>query len=412
MNAKQNSGRVFSLCLVTQQRFGESTGGVVMSIWRMVKWFREKQVSFVLVFPRVRGLLGELSSSYIAEPLSSPKMTTSSDKLPQAEVAFFLWAIAAALRIVSINKRWRFSAIHAFGYRFEGVAALIASRLIRIPYSVHIKGPGVHLKDMLPSKAQRFLRNLEFPLSLLVLKHASLVLCESEEARRSLHAYIGNESKIQMSPPPITIEEYRLPVEVGGKIRERLGIQRDAVVIGCVGRLSPSKNVETLMRAYRSARRLTRSSSKLLIIGSGPLERELKQLAQGSGIENDVLFLGRRYDISLLLQAMDIFVIASFFEGYSSALLEAMAAGKAIVASSIPSNREILGEDGGLLFDPNDIHALEGILADLINNSELRAEKSLKACRLVGRYDLDEVCEDFLAKLRSMATTPTKGASC
>jgi glycosyltransferase involved in cell wall biosynthesis len=115
-----------------------------------------------------------------------------------------------------------------------------------------------------------------------------------------------------------------------------------------------------------------------------------------------------RYDIIALLQAMDIFVIPSFFEGYSNSLLEAMASGKAIVASDIPSNREILGKDGGFLFNPSDIHALEAILVELVNNSRLRAKWGMKARQLARRYDLDKVCEDFVRKLNGMATKREK----
>lgn len=407
MSVRKNAG-VFSICFVTQQRIGETLGGVQTSIWRMIKWLRAKPIAFMLVFPKLRGLVGVVSVLDSERGLvSGPQMATSWDRLPHVNLASLFWAMVAALRIVCANSTFRFSVVHAFGYRSDGIAALIASRLLRIPYSVHVKGPGIHLKDLLPTATQRILRNLEYPMSLFVLEKASLILCESEEGRRSVLRHIADTAKVQLSPPSILIDDYDFPVAVGRKVREDLGVRTDDVVIGYVGRLSPGKNIEALMRAYGSVRRLTGSSCKLLIIGSGPLERELKRLAQEIGIGNDVLFLGTRYDVSALLQAIDIFVIPSFFEGYSNALLEAMAAGKAIVASDIPGNREILGKDGGLLFNPNDTHALGGILVRLISNSGLRAEKGLKACRLAKRYGLDEVCQDFLRKLGSMVTSPT-----
>jgi glycosyltransferase involved in cell wall biosynthesis len=367
----------------------------------MMSWFRKKRIDYYLVFPKLRGLLGELSSSEIVEMITSPKMATSLDRLPQTEIAYCLWAIAASLKIVSANRKRRFSVVHAFGYRFDGLAALIASRIIRTPYSVHIKGPGIHLKDLLPSKTQRFLRRLEYPLNLLVLRKADLVLCESEEGRHSLYVHIGKSIKIQLSPPPIQTKEYKLPVEIRQEMRRKFCERSDTVLIGYVGRLDRGKNVGGLIRAYNSARKYL-ASSKLVIVGTGPLDLELRRLARNLGIESEVILLGRRYDVPALLQAIDIFVIPSFFEGYSNALLEAMAAGKAIVASDIPGNREILGSDWGFFFNPTDLHALERLLVELGGNLGLRTACGVRANRLAGKYDLDTVCDDFLQKLSSV----------
>jgi hypothetical protein len=155
--------------------------------------------------------------------------------LLHVEAAYILWTIAAALQIHSVNRKNRFSAIHAFGYRFDGLAAFIASRLLRIPYSVHIQSPGLHLRQMMSSKTERLLRRLETPLNILVLKKASLILCQSEEGRRSIHPYVSRFEKIQLNPPPIPTKDYKLSREVREKVRQGLGIKGNEVLVGVRG---------------------------------------------------------------------------------------------------------------------------------------------------------------------------------
>jgi glycosyltransferase involved in cell wall biosynthesis len=330
-------------------------------------------------------------------------MSTLWDRLPQVEMVYLVWAIAAAFKILSTNKRYHFAEIHAYGYRFDALAAMISSRIIGVPYSVHIKGPGLHLKQLLPSRIQRCLRSLEHPMNLLTLKRASLILCETEEGRRSLYPYIEKKTKIQLSPSPMPVRDYNLPGRIRETMREGLGLKKGTVVIGYVGRLSPEKNLETLVRAYTSARDLTKHPSKLLIIGSGPSEMGLKRLAANLQTDENVVFTGRRSDVPELLQALDVFVNPSFFEGSSNSLLEAIAAGKVAVTSNLPGNREILADEAGYLFDPHDVTSLERILVELINDHKMRDQKRLKAYRSAMRYDLDNVCEDFLSKLKGVA---------
>jgi glycosyltransferase involved in cell wall biosynthesis len=172
--------------------------------------------------------------------------------------------------------------------------------------------------------------------------------------------------------------------------------------VGYVGRLSPEKNVAALVEAYSLALTSVRPQLRLIIIGSGPSELQLRRQARALGLEENIAFLGRRYDVPRLLQGIDIFVLPSFFEGCSNALIEAMAAGKAIVASNVPGNREVLGYDG-FLFDPNNADELRNILVRLANNPRLRTKKGLVACDRAGKFDLDSVCNEFVEMITNIA---------
>lgn len=111
----------------------------------------------------------------------------------------------------------------------------------------------------------------------------------------------------------------------------------DALVIGHVGRLIGVKNHAFLLEVFERVRRSC-PDSVLLLVGSGPLEDQLRQKAAALGIGDAVRFLGVREDVPRLMQAMDVFVLPSLFEGLGIAAVEAQAAGlPCIVSDTVPA---------------------------------------------------------------------------
>ncbi len=132
------------------------------------------------------------------------------------------------------------------------------------------------------------------------------------------------------------------------------GWPADAFVVGFVGRLAPQKRVEDLIFAVETLRQ-TRTNLRLLLLGDGPLRQKLEQFTRDVGCTEQVRFLGHRADTARWLELMDVFCLASSFEGMSNSLMEAMAAGKPVVASDIPANRElVLPGETGYLVPPGD----------------------------------------------------------
>lgn len=134
--------------------------------------------------------------------------------------------------------------------------------------------------------------------------------------------------------------------------RVLLGLDTTDRVVGTVGNFTPKKDHDTLLRAIAS---LVGSGSdlKLVLVGSGPLEAELRSRAESLGIGDRVLFTGMREDVATLLPAFDVFALSSRFEGLPIALLEAMAACVPTVATAVGGIPEVItdGTDG-LLVEP------------------------------------------------------------
>lgn len=120
------------------------------------------------------------------------------------------------------------------------------------------------------------------------------------------------------------------------KVKERLGLA-DNLVVGCVARFAEQKNHKFLLRVFRSVLDKT-PHARLLLVGSGSLEQEVKQYAEDLGISKEVVFSGLVSDTRLHLAAMDVVVMPSLYEGLCIAAIEAQAAGIPCVFSNIFSD--------------------------------------------------------------------------
>lgn len=127
-----------------------------------------------------------------------------------------------------------------------------------------------------------------------------------------------------------------------------------------IGRMSHEKDHMKLIRAFKQICN-NRHDVRLFIIGSGPLEQDIKQLIQELGLENDVFLLGQKLNPFPYLKQADVFVLPSNHEGQPMVLLEALILKKPIIATDIVGNRSILGDEYGLLVDNSESGLVFGI---------------------------------------------------
>lgn len=143
-----------------------------------------------------------------------------------------------------------------------------------------------------------------------------------------------------------------LPQGAGERLRAELGIDAGTYVVGCVGRLHPSKNPETLVSAFKAA---ALPDAILLLAGEGPERAKLEALIAG---DPAIRLLGYRTDAPTLYRAFDLFVLPSRVEQVPLAILEAMQAGLPMIVSNIESLAEFVPAPPATLTPPEDVPAL------------------------------------------------------
>lgn len=138
-------------------------------------------------------------------------------------------------------------------------------------------------------------------------------------------------------PNAIDMEHFAYSEEANQQIRGKLGIARDALVLGFVGRLAAQKNPLFLVDVFASVHRKC-PHAKLLVVGDGEWKGAMQDRARKAGVPEDIFFVGAQADPAPWYSAMDVFLLPSLFEGLAIVLPEAQAAGVACFVSERVAN--------------------------------------------------------------------------
>lgn len=188
-------------------------------------------------------------------------------------------------------------------------------------------------------------------------------------------------------PNGIPLVDYATPAAARGELREALGLPADVPVLLSVGRFKAQKDHATLLSAFASGR-LRALGARLLLAGDGELRAALERQARELAIADRVRFLGVRADVPRLLAAADVFALSSRFEGNPLCVMEAMAAGRPVVATAVGCVPELVSAESGLLVPPQDPGALERALFALASDLPAARAKGAAAARVAReRFD-------------------------
>jgi glycosyltransferase involved in cell wall biosynthesis len=251
---------------------------------------------------------------------------------------------------------------HLFG---PIVAGGLTCRLAGIPHvgTLH----DVYIVQERPIRAQ---------LLRLVQRLGTELVCVSEK----MAEYYADAARIPLSRLRVIRNGVDIDLYRGAGRQPR---RHDAVRVIMVGRLDAIKRHDLLLRAL--ARLVDVPRWRASIVGDGPERGRLEELARSLGLDARVDFLGQRDDVPALLAGADIFALVSDSEGMSLSLVEALASGLPVIATTVGNNSELV-KDGwnGVLLAPGDGAALEKALRALVTDDELRAALGANSGRLSG----------------------------
>lgn len=286
--------------------------------------------------------------------------------LPEAirsnKLMIIILPLALASMAIYIIKFSRNTDLMHANWSLAAAVALFAQQLSRKPVIVTFRGSDISLANI------NFLAR---QLVRLCVKHCERVVCVNSMQRKILiNHYNCVPKKISVIPNGVSDDFIDLPIKKNFS---------KPVKFIYVGNLTKNKSVDVILTSLGN---LENSNFHLTIVGSGPEERCLRNLSEEFGITNNVSFLGQCApdNIPRLLQDSDIFLFSSKNEGRPNVILEAMAAGKTIVASDIPGVHDLISnKKTGLLYSYGNSTELHSQILEAINNQEFSRQLGLRA---------------------------------
>jgi glycosyltransferase involved in cell wall biosynthesis len=307
-----------------------------------------------------------------------------------------LWDSRGLVRLARFFSRSPYSIVHTHTSK-PGIVGTLAAKWSRVPAIIHT----VHLFPF-HEETGRMATAAYVRAERIAAHWCDRIVTVSEFQRDwALRVGIGSPDKIVSIPNGVPTDRAR-PTRSPAEVRAELGIG-DAFMMLSTGRLAPQKGLEYLIRAAALLRK-DMPSAKIVLAGNGPLEQRLSKLVSDLGLEDTVLLLGLRTDIGDLLAASDLVVLPSLWEGLSISLLEAMAAGKPVVTTSVGGNREVTNDgETAVLVPPKDpaslATAIRALAADPARLEEL-GRKGQEA--QLERYTLQRMLDAYLNEYESL----------
>ena len=295
---------------------------------------------------------------------------------------------------------WRYretyDVIHVHGLNYHTFAAVTAGRWSRRPTLTKLanSGPASDIQKLRQSR-QLALARFMLPGALRSDRFVAL----NKAVVRELLAEDVPSNRIVEIPNGVEVDafETRLDYTLGTPAK-----------LLFVGRLHPQKCLDSLIRAFGKLLPSIDRPLRLQLLGDGPTERQLRDLAADLGLADKIDFLGTTDDVQQFLRQADVFVLPSRAEGLSNALLEAMSCGLPVVATRIPGNLDAITDNtSGLLCEVNDPDSLAAALNRLLVDESLRARLGSGAReRVQERYSLPSVAERYAELYRELLRPP------
>ncbi len=380
------------IIIVTSHRVYDTLGGVEKFVESFSSWCDNKGInvtviSRVLAIRPVRITYGPIPV-HEADKIQSVKKVQLPFQLYY--LGLFLFSLSTFFALLRLNKKARLHdrslVIHSQDINFAALATVLVGKLMRIPTVIHQHGP---YQKLLPSKNMEI---IEESINKFTCNLSDIIITTDKFSQEYLLRLIPKPKKLCVIPAAVNTKLFDIPI--GKHINNN-----NCFRIGYIGRLSEEKNIATLLYAFEEYKHSTCLPCKLILVGDGSLRVKLQQLALKLKISDYVEFTGFERNVIPILSTFDVFVLPSKIEGTPICLIEAMCAGKAIIASNIPPIREIVkNEEDALLFEADNYSQLKQKIQDLSNNLELRKKLGINAKNKSKQYDIEIVYSKILQR--------------
>ena len=349
------TSKVKILYLIT----GLKTGGAEIVLYNLVKNINKKKIETVVVSIIPIAEIGKKIQN------SGIRVLSLNAKFKYNPFIFF--------KLISILKKEKPQILHSFLFH-SILLGRIVGRICKVPIiisSIHSEYIGGFLRNRL----LQITDSLDDVVTIVSQKASETMLkSKTASANKLLVIYNGIDLNKFIFQDKKTREE----------IRKELNLKKDDKVLISIGRLFKAKGYPYLIEAIKILKSKY-PDIKLLIIGEGEEKNKLETQIRGLNLEKNIFLLGRKENVSNYLNASDIFVLASLWEGFGLAIVEAMACGLPVITTNVGGIPEIIKDKiSGLLVNPKDFKILAQKIDYLLNlDADSKERFALKGRKIV-----------------------------
>ncbi|MBU1627769.1 glycosyltransferase [bacterium] len=216
-----------------------------------------------------------------------------------------------------------------------------------------------------------------------------IIAVSNSVKRNFIETTKSDPNKISTIYNGVDMSRFSIKIDRAEKKKE-LGIPESAKVVGIFARLIEDKRHEVFLRAAKEVLETFSNDICFIVVGKGPLERRLKELASSLNISKNTIFTGLREDVPELLKITDIGVLSSRREGFPMIILEAMASGVPFIATNVGGVGEVIENNkSGYIVQPESPEELAKGLITLLKDNKMRNLFSENSRRIVQSYTID-----------------------
>jgi len=299
--------------------------------------------------------------------------------------------LLAVLRLRNYFRRAGIDLVHTHSSK-AGILGRLAANLAGVPAVVHTVH-GWSFNSTQTAARQRLYTSLERMVAPMTDR---ILVVAANHIDVGLRAGIGLRSQYEVVRSGIDRRLYRVPAKPRDLLRRELGFEPGDFVVGTIANMKPQKAPLDFAATAARAHALN-PSIRFFFAGDGEQMPDVRRRVEADGLQDVVRLLGWRDDVPDLLHAMDAFLLTSRFEGLPRVLLQAMAAGRPVVATAVDGTPEIVKADvTGLLSPPGDTAALAAHLDRLARDAALRAGLTERASAHLGQeFDIRKMVTDL-----------------
>jgi glycosyltransferase involved in cell wall biosynthesis len=294
--------------------------------------------------------------------------------------------VLTPIRLYLLFRRGRYDVIHAH-HMSVYITCYWPARLARVKRIVITE----HAHQQFIGRKKRMWRARRYG------PRADAVTVIHTELERFFHEDLGIDDKlIQLIPNGVDTQKFAAG-ETSTEIRQLIQDRGWSVVLGCVGRMHPDKDIPNLIHTFAIVARKAGAGVGLVIVGDGEERQQVEELITHYGLEEQTLLAGSQTNVEMWIRAFDLFVQPSRREGVPLAILESLSCGVPVVATAVGGVPDVIDDSVGRLTPPSDPARLASAILDVTESDDELHSLAKNARKLVlDKYSIEKMVDRYL----------------